>query len=54
MVARYRVSHRHKTQLTQCGFHTPIVKPYKEVGSVELDDAKLILEGLGQDVEVLQ
>lgn len=44
--------HRRHVQLTQCGFHTPNHKLYRDVGSVELDDAKLILEGLGQNVEV--
>lgn len=43
---------RHRVQLTQCGFHTPNYKLYKDMGTVELDDAKLILDGLGQTMEV--
>lgn len=46
------VLYRHKVQLTQCGFHTPNYKPYKDMGQVELDDGKLILDGLGQSMEV--
>ena len=39
---------RHHEQLTEGGFHTPNCKPYKELGEVQLDDSKLILEALGQ------
>lgn len=42
---------RHHTQLTQCGFHVPTSQPYKDLGPVELDDRKLILETLGQIAE---
>ena len=39
---------RHHYQLTECGFHASNSKAYKELGNVELDDGKLILETLGQ------
>lgn len=39
---------RRSAQLTQCGFHGPPSCPYRDVGEVELDDRRLIQEGLGQ------
>ena len=42
------VACRRSAQLTQCGFHGPPSCPYKDVGEVELDDRRLIQEGLGQ------
>ena len=40
---------RRRVQQSVCGFHGPPHRPYKDVGTVQLDDRKLILEGLGQD-----
>lgn len=39
---------RRSIQLNQCGFHGSVHRPYKELGPVEMDDGRLILEGLGQ------
>ncbi len=39
---------RRSTQLSQCGFHGPPSCPYRDVGEVELDDRRLVQEGLGQ------
>ena len=39
---------RRHIQLTQCGFHSPVSKPYKDMGTVVMDDGKLIMESLGQ------
>ena len=44
---------RHKYQLTECGYKSPINKPYQEVGDVCLDSKKLILNTL-QQLEVTE
>ena len=44
---------RRKYQLTECGYKSPITKPYQEVGDVCLDSKKLILNTL-QQLEVIE
>ncbi|XP_064383088.1 uncharacterized protein LOC135331774 isoform X2 [Halichondria panicea] len=39
---------RRFVQLNQCGFHGVSSRPYKDLGQVELNDGRLILDGLGQ------
>ena len=44
---------RRKYQLTECGYKSPITKPYQEVGDVCLDSKKLILNTL-QQLEMIE
>ena len=44
---------RRKYWLTECGYKSPITKPYQELGDVSLDSKKLILN-IEQQLEVTE
>ena len=48
MLCALQYNFRRSIQLNHCGFHAAVHRPYKELGPVEMNNGRLILEGLGQ------